>query len=899
MPDTVPPPKTVLEIILDWSADRPAWQRDALRRIVQAQKLTDGDIAELVALCKRGRTTDPSASEPRAIPLAALHLPANPGAGAAVSLTAIKDVSDVNNLAPGQILAFPATGIIVVYGDNAAGKSGYARILKRACRARHTEAILPHVYGDPATTPATATLCYSVGGVAQPPEAWQDTGKPQPQPHPVLSAVSVLDADCAAVHLRGKNEVAFRPFGLDVPDELGDACKRVKAVLEGERRQQASRNAIFTAPPWTSTTAVGKALAALTHATDAAALEKLATLTQPEQARLARLTEDLSKNPATAAAEQRLRAERVKRLADALSAIATQTADAALDRLLALHQDGKTKRAAARLAAQELFHGDSLPEVGGEVWRTLWDAARRYSIEIAYPGAPFPPTDPETLCILCQQPLSPEAIERMGRFESFIRDDTERHAQEAEAAFEAALRPLDELAIDLRPITGSLKEVALQDQALVRLVRRALASARARRYVLRNRISRNDATAIPVAEPFPSAALVKLEADIWQYAADLQNAAAGQERKTLEAERQELADRATLHTQMPAIRAEIVRLQGIRFLDDCLADTTTNTITTLGNKIADQILTPRLRDRFAAEIIDLAGGNVRVEMVRAGGQYGSPQYQIRLLAKPDAKVAEILSEGEQTCVAIAAFLAELATAPHTSALVFDDPITSLDHRWRHKVAQRLVKEAAARQVIVFTHDLVFLNDIEDAARTHTPCETRHIRRSATTVGMVNDDLPWEGMKIAARVDSLEKQARALRSVRETADEDSYKHEARHFYDDLRAAWERALEEVAFAHVVMRHRDYIKVQDLARVSALTEQDCQSWADNFGKCCGLMAGHDESRGRNRAMPEPDELLRDVQALDGWVRNLRDRQKAINATRHGAGIAEGRRIAHGVFS
>jgi hypothetical protein len=77
---------------------------------------------------------------------------------------------------------------------------------------------------------------------------------------------------------------------------------------------------------------------------------------------------------------------------------------------------------------------------------------------------------------------------------------------------------------------------------------------------------------------------------------------------------------------------------------------------------------------------------------------------------------------------------------------------------------------------------------------------------------------------------------------------------------------------------MRHRDYIKVQDLPRVSALTGQDCQSWSDNFAKCCGLMAGHDESRGRNRAMPEPEELLRDAQALDAWARNLRDRQKAV---------------------
>jgi hypothetical protein len=263
--------------------------------------------------------------------------------------------------------------------------------------------------------------------------------------------------------------------------------------------------------------------------------------------------------------------------------------------------------------------------------------------------------------------------------------------------------------------------------------------------------------------------------------------------------------------------------------------------------------------------------------VRAGGQYGSPQYQIRLLAKPDAKVAEVLSEGEQTCVAVAAFLTELATAPHNSALVFDDPITSLDHKWRHKVADRLVAESSVRQVIVFTHDLIFLNDIAEAAQeAGSPCETRHICRSSTTVGMVNTDLPWDGMKIAERVDTLEKRARAMIPIRAQKDEEAYKRDAGHFYDDLRAAWERALEEVAFAHVVMRHRDYIRGKDLVRVSALTEKDCKSWTDNFGKCSDHIAGHDGSRGRNRAMPEPDELLQDVQALDAWVRDLKARQK-----------------------
>lgn len=92
----------------------------------------------------------------------------------------IKDVLAVNQLAPDQTLSFAAKGITVVYGDNGAGKSGYARLLKRACRARHSEVILPNVYAGSAAAKALATVCYSIGGTDRQPEAWQGTGQTRP-----------------------------------------------------------------------------------------------------------------------------------------------------------------------------------------------------------------------------------------------------------------------------------------------------------------------------------------------------------------------------------------------------------------------------------------------------------------------------------------------------------------------------------------------------------------------------------------------------------------------------------------------------------------------------------------------------------------------------------------------
>jgi ABC-type multidrug transport system ATPase subunit len=265
--------------------------------------------------------------------------------------------------------------------------------------------------------------------------------------------------------------------------------------------------------------------------------------------------------------------------------------------------------------------------------------------------------------------------------------------------------------------------------------------------------------------------------------------------------------------------------------------------------------------------------------VRSGGKYGSPQYQVRLFAKPDAKVQDILSEGEKTCVALAAFLTELATAAHKSTLVFDDPVSSLDHRWRKQVATRLVEEAGERQIIVFTHDLVFVNDLYDLGLgKKRPMRLFTVSRGQSGTGVVTDGMPWKAQRVEERIDNLEKDARAAKTLYDNNQQDDYNREAASLYNGLRASWERALEDVAFFRVVQRHRDYIDTKHLKKASVLTEADCDAFHAGFKKCSDVVDAHDPSSGRNADAPPPNELMQDIQALKDWVASLRDRQKKI---------------------
>jgi hypothetical protein len=183
----------------------------------------------------------------------------------------------------------------------------------------------------------------------------------------VLSAVSVFDRDCGSVHVQEKNEVAFRPFGLDIPDDLAGICQALKQKLGAEETQlNAARDPVFDKPRWNPATPVGAIMSALSHDTDFAALEKLGEMSTDERARLARLDEDLLKNPADAAAEQRLFAGNVRQLIATLDRLAAAYGDEKLAGMKTLADAARDKRAAADFAARETFDGLSIPGVGGK-----------------------------------------------------------------------------------------------------------------------------------------------------------------------------------------------------------------------------------------------------------------------------------------------------------------------------------------------------------------------------------------------------------------------------------------------------------------------------------------------------------------------------------------------------
>ncbi len=452
--------------ILKWSRECPAWQRDALRRLCVKDRLDEADVGELVEMCKNEGVGGVS--------LEARHLRDPGGARAAVTLGAVHSVDHVNALATGERLTFGDVGLTIVYGDNGSGKSGYARILKQACRARVSKGDTVHnnVYAARPGIP-TAIIDFSVDGQGR--SAIWTRDRPT---DPSLSAVSIFDSRTASVHVEQSNDLAYTPRPLKLLAALARVCGEVKTRLASELgalHQQTP--ATLRKPPCRPSTAVGILLAELSGSTKADVVRELARLTPADTARLAGLKADLADDPAQARRQLQQRALRVERIVAYLDGLERASADDAVETLVQSVRRLAAACDAARVVSNGMFAEDPLQEIGSEVWRVLWSAARAYSESAVYVDRAFPVTTRDARCVLCHQSLGDDARQRLERFEAFVIGEVSRLEASAREAYTLTIAALDAALLsrhERREVVACVRD-ELPDEALRQQLRQRLA----------------------------------------------------------------------------------------------------------------------------------------------------------------------------------------------------------------------------------------------------------------------------------------------------------------------------------------------------------------------------------------------------------------------------------------
>lgn len=453
---------TIIQEIHAWSRGLLNWQQDAIARLYQDRTLSAADLDDLYALAKaEAGIPDPNGRQPQKLGNAQIAPLID--RARVVQLAAVKNIVNVNALANGSNLPIALTGMTVIYGENGAGKSGYSRVFKHACRARdRRELILPNANLDP-NNAGVAQAVFEVVIDGVPTDLPWQYGLAADES---LSDISILDTHCARAYIDNHGDFAYAPYGLDILEGLAGACNKLKLRATQEKTANTPSDAAYAALA-KEQTAVATALLGIPSKTRHEHIEVLATLSQAEQDRLVLLTQTLTEaDPKKKAQALRQKATRLSGLKGRLAAAISLICDEKVDQLRELIHKSKTAKAAAELAAAEFKKTPGqLAGTGGEDWKALFEAARAFA-KVCHPDHEFPRVPEDAECPLCQNRLGEQGAARLVQFDTFIKQAAERAAKEARDTAATAFRAVQSAALDLMFRDGLVEELTDIDPML-------------------------------------------------------------------------------------------------------------------------------------------------------------------------------------------------------------------------------------------------------------------------------------------------------------------------------------------------------------------------------------------------------------------------------------------------
>ncbi|MBF0333275.1 MAG: AAA family ATPase [Alphaproteobacteria bacterium] len=812
------------------------------------------------------------AKGPPAVPakrLDSTHVPQAPQKTTPVVLDSISDVSDANRLAKGQTLAFAPSGLTAIYGGNGAGKSGYVRMLKQVCRARAADAVLPDVFASTALKSPSAIIKYSPNGSASTtPFTWVD-GNPGPD---ALSQISVFDTKVATITLSEGNELTFLPMGLDALEKLAKLGQELELLLKDEETKVQSE--IDTAMRALSFPQV-------THKSTDIELERMCQWSEEDEAKRAEVGAKLN-DPLAAAAAWRKRRDFCRAILNEVFRALDLLSDEAVSELRRLCISQQTAEKA--LAAQSMldFREEPLPGIGGDAWKLLYDAARKFSLGVAYPGREFPAADPGDVCVLCLQPLNDAARDRLRRFEQFVRAELAGNLRNATQALISAKAPLEALKLD--EVRTSLDGLSMDDALWAGRATLIINALSARLAAVRAACDRGSWDALPELAPYD-----RVEAS--SYCERLENQAQSCDAALKEDVKAQLSSEMKTLQERSALKGKELVLKKLR--DDLLevthlkkarADLNPRSITTKKKALENEYINTALQgcldeERDALQLTDVA---VSLKFTTRNAR---TSHQLQLDGADNrVNVEKVVSEGEYRALALACFLAQVRHQSPSSGIILDDPVSSLDHDRRELVAKRLVKEAKQRQVIVFTHDLVFYSQLtRNAENSGTSLERVSISRGPEGFGTVDGILPEVARKFKERVHFFEStrlpQLRKLHEARSP----EYDFQMTSACGELRKAWERLVEEGLLNGTITRFEP--SVQTLRLDAVIFDEEALDLIHQNMTELSRWSGHDRSESENPPTPTPDQFEGRIQEMrkcwdlvahDTHRRNAKERRK-----------------------
>ncbi|MFD1861061.1 hypothetical protein EHW97_13715 [Aeromicrobium camelliae] len=808
------------DLLSEWANSSDEWVRYIVRHVLTgAGPLSSDEAAEAYALFRQEKAFD-SRELPTEEPLATLE--SEDEAIEPLTLTSVANVVGVNALVEGGVIE-PHAGLTILFGENGTGKTGYSRIFKALAKSRTADVILGDIEA-PSPKQQSAEISYTLGSTTK---TYTWTGGQGIAP---FTRMSIFDSPSVSFHVDDDLEYVYVPAALALFNHVIAGIKSVQSAIDQAAHELRSGHTGLLSR-FTRTATVYPLIETLGASTDLEHLKSFVDTGEDVDTRVAQLRRTVAALEAdTISAEIKIQ-QRVERVLTQASNAATTLADFNTDAYSrereALHGLQKDYRA----FRDSLFEAADLPADPDDTWSAFVTAGKAYEAHLVELGV-----HDIDRCLYCRQPLDDAARGLINKYSEYLEDKITADITASKVRLDAFGERITSLEIrdaatfaaeyddtDDKPdyhleldrtllsvatitkqlqagasIDSTLTESATTDAATLNVVLTSTTSAL--KELRKQAATRTETLATKRKE------LVELEA-----AAEL-----GKSWSLIEAQVRDAkeADRLTLLAKpMPGLL---------------------RAVTGLAKTASDQMINESFDALFTEECAALRAPTLDIEFV---GRQGLAKRRKVLTGKH--KPSAVLSEGEQKVLAMADFLAEARLAGITAPVIFDDPVSSLDHRRINEVAQRVTLLAETTQVIVFTHDIFFASTLLALMETTKRCAYFQITDEEGKGKITRATGPrWDSLG------SIKKNINETIQAATSQDGDARAALVRTGYDWIRAWCEVFTETELLQGVTQRYQPNVRMTNLPKIKADALPDAIETVNRiFEEACRYIDGHSQ--------------------------------------------------------
>lgn len=828
----------------------PYWIKYLANKILSGNEISQNDIDEtyLYLLEDLGITEKTTRTE---ITLSGLHDNERDYYSNLI-LSKLENVEGVNALLEGQSIEF-SPNLTIIYGSNGSGKSGYTRLLKNVFYSKSKEKILSNIYSTDIVKPVNANFIFKSEGN-------EISVSYNNNDHSIFEQFSVFDGKSAVKHIESKNEFEFKPAGLNFFGKFADALSHVEKKLNNEvtiKQQGTNINNLLML--FDGNSEVTEAIQAINTDKGFENLSKIASYTEKntkEKESVQKKYEELQ--IASTKKDQEIRnlntikkillqvKQSVEKFNQYFSNEMFEKANQAIIECL-------EKEEIAKNEGVENFKTDNLNGIGTSEWKNFILSAEKFALLQENGNSHYPKN--EDHCLFCQQKLSEPAQKLIINYRKFIESVSEKKAAELQNKLNKAKKLYDDLDFNLFPPNNILTNWLIENYPIeLEIIKHSIE----KQQILAEKICsdiQNKVVNEKVGVLIETNIFETIEIELEKSLTILNT---GNQFKELERLRNSIINlehKEKLSLHFPKFE-NYFNMQ-VWLNKASKANFPKQKITLKEKELSSKYFSENYVSIFNNECQKL-NGDFGIEINRTSTA-GKSYRQLRLKGKnPNT----ILSEGEQKVIATADFLAEMKLSEINRGIIFDDPVTSLDDKRKNEIATRLVEEAELRQVIIFTHDLVFVSNLL------SKCEQQEAEFLCHWIENIDGKNP--GAIYLNNAPSYEKDyktsGKAQNYLNEAKKSNPQQREEKikNGFAALRTSYEAQVVFGLFKGVVQRFNERVSIESLRKVYFTTEL-IDELLESYALCCRFMEGHSHSDKYSYKKPTIEDLNNEIKRFD----------------------------------